>query len=202
MTVTQVVSLDKRRSKVILDEDFALVLYRGEVKKYQITEGGELADHIYREILETILNKRAAQRALYLLKSSDKTEYQLRKKLEEGGYPEEAVGYAVNFIKKHHYIDDINYGRRYVEAHCSKKSRRQLICDLQNKGIAKDLMEQIFEGQCVNEELQIRNYLNKKGYTGRELTREEMGKAITALGRKGFSYEVITRTIGEVWDCD
>ena len=115
MTVTEIIPLDKRRSKVILDEDFALALYNGEIKRYHMEAGEELPEETYREILEEILLKRAVERVCYLLKSSDKTEQELRQKLKDGYYPGEAIDYAIEFLKKHRYINDEEYGRRYVE---------------------------------------------------------------------------------------
>ena len=39
MMVTAVIPVDKRKSKVFLEEGFAFVLYRGEVERYRIEEG-------------------------------------------------------------------------------------------------------------------------------------------------------------------
>ncbi len=44
MMVTAVIPVDKRKSKVFLEEGFAFVLYRGEVERYRIEEGRELED--------------------------------------------------------------------------------------------------------------------------------------------------------------
>ena len=51
MTVDKIEPLDKRRSKVFIDGDFAFVLYNGEIRHYHIETGGELAEPVYREIL-------------------------------------------------------------------------------------------------------------------------------------------------------
>lgn len=51
-------------------------------------------------ILKEVLFKRARERVLFLLKSSDKTEQELRRKLKDGGYPKEAADYAIDFLKK------------------------------------------------------------------------------------------------------
>ncbi len=100
MTVVEIVPVDKRRSKVILDEDFTLVLYRGEIRKFGIEEGTPLSEETYQEILNEVLFKRARERVLFLLKSSDKTEQELRRKLKDGGYPKEAADYAIDFFKR------------------------------------------------------------------------------------------------------
>ena len=54
MMVTAVIPVDKRKSKVFLEEGFAFVLYRGEVERYRIEEGRELEDTVYEEILRDI----------------------------------------------------------------------------------------------------------------------------------------------------
>ena len=42
MLVTQVTELSKSRSKVYIDQEFAFVLYKGELRLYHIKEGEEL----------------------------------------------------------------------------------------------------------------------------------------------------------------
>ena len=47
MQVTSVTPLDKRRYKILLDEEIVIVLYKGEVKRYQIEADGELEPEQY-----------------------------------------------------------------------------------------------------------------------------------------------------------
>lgn len=197
MTITTITPLDKRRCKVSLEEGFALVLYKGEMKRYQIEEGCILTEDTYKEIVETILFKRARERVLYLLKGSDKTEKELRKKLEDGFYPKEAIEFAVNFVKGYHYIDDENYTKRYVEGYSLKKSRRQISYDLQQKGIAADMIREALNDCPAEEEDQIRNYLKKKKFQPDSVSVKDRQKLAAALGRKGFRYETISRVMGE-----
>ena len=51
MTVDRLEPLDRQRSKVFVDGDFAFVLYRGEIRRYHLEEGAELSEALYREIL-------------------------------------------------------------------------------------------------------------------------------------------------------
>ena len=69
MTVESITPVGKRKCRVLLDEGFALVLYRGEIKKYGIEEKGELSKECYQEILREVLCRRAKERVLYLLKA-------------------------------------------------------------------------------------------------------------------------------------
>lgn len=49
--VTGLVELDKKRYQVYLDEEFAFVLYKGEVRKYKIVVGKPLAQAAYQELV-------------------------------------------------------------------------------------------------------------------------------------------------------
>ncbi len=191
MQVTAIVPIDKKRSKVLLDEDFAFVLYRGELKHYKIEEGHELSEETYRLIMDEVLKKRARERALYLLKDSDKTEEQIRKKLKEGYYPEEAIDSAVDFLKEYRYIDDAEYGRKYIRSYADKRSRKRIRADLIEKGLERDLIDQLFEEEDVSEDEQIRAFLQKKGYEYGVTSAADASKMKASLARKGYSYDAI-----------
>lgn len=199
MTVTEIVPMDKRRSKVILDEDFTLVLYRGELKKFGIEEGKLVAEETYQKIIDDVLRKRARERVLYLLKSSDKTEQELRRKLKEGWYPQDVIDGTMDFLKQHRLINDENYGKRYAEYYSVKRSKRQIQYELQKKGLEKEMIQDIMEEQPVDEEAQIRAYLTKKHLTEKELDAKERNKAMAALGRKGYSYDAVARVMGRIY---
>lgn len=197
MQVISVTPLDKRRSKVLTDEDFAFVLYRGELRTYGIEEGAELASEVYGEILGKVLFKRAKERTLYLLKSRDRTEQEIRRKLQEGFYPREAIDYAVDFLKRYKFVDDENYGRNYIRVNAERKSRRQLEFELRNKGLGREEIEGLLEECQVSEDSQILKFLQKKGY-GKETTLpRDRARLVSALVRKGFSYDAVYRVMGE-----
>lgn len=198
MTVMEIVPFGKQKSKVILDEGFTLVLYKGELGKYRIRQGEELREETYKEILTEVLMKRARERVIYLLKASDKTEQELRQKLKEGYYPQEAIDYAIGFLKEYRYIDDERYGERYVEFHSERKSRRQIQYELQKKGLDKEVISDILEEHPIDEEAQVLAYLEKKRKNISELDQKERSKIMAALGRKGFSFEVVNRVLGSV----
>lgn len=193
MTITKIEPLDKRRSKVTVNEDFTLALYKGEMKRFQIEEGAELPDEVYQEILNEVLYKRVVERACYLLKSADKTELEMRRKLTEGCYPPEAVDYAIDFLKSHRYIDDENYGKRYAEFNSSRKSRRLIQYELQKKGLSGDVIAEILEEQPIDEEAQIYALITKKYREPKNMTPQERSKMMASLRRKGFSWETVNR---------
>lgn len=200
MMVTAITPVDKRKSKVFLEEGFAFVLYRGEVERFGIEEGRELEEEVYQRIIEEVLSGRAKERALYLLQSSGKPENWMRKKLQDAGYPQEAVDYAMNFLKEYRFIDDKSYAESYVRSYGGKKSRRQLVYELQQKGVSKDYIEEAFSSQEVDDVENARQLLRRRMKGKNEISYEEKGRLSAYLGRKGYSYEVINKVIREFMD--
>ena len=54
----------------------------------------------------------------------------------------------------------------------------------------------IISEEPVDEDRQIRTFLQKKGYDRETWTRQEKGKLAAALARKGFSWEAVYRMLG------
>jgi len=136
-------------------------------------------------------DKAARDKALYYLQFSSKTESELRKKLAEQGFPPASVDNAVAFLKSYRYLDDEDYTRRYLEKNGRKKSKKQIVYELRQKGIEEDVFERVFEEMPVDEETQISALLAKKKYPGESASREEKQKISAYLARKGFSYDAI-----------
>ena len=109
MLVTQVTELSKSRSKVYIDQEFAFVLYKGELRLYHIKESEELRPEDYRTIMQEVLPKRAKLRAMNLLQGREYTTSQLRTKLQQGYYPPEIIEQAIEYVAGFHYIDDLRY---------------------------------------------------------------------------------------------
>lgn len=195
MMVISITPVDKRKSKVFLEEGFAFVLYRGEIERYDIEEGKELEEAVYQSILDEVLLGRAKERALYLLKTSGKPEHWMRKKLTEAGYPREAVEYAMGFLKEYHLVDDRAYAESYVRFYRGKKSSRQLAYELHQKGIAKEYIEEVMGGLEVDDVENARQLISRriKGKTG--ISYDEKARLTAYLARRGYSYEVINQAL-------
>ena len=120
-----------------------------------------------------------------------RTELEIRRKLKDGYYPQEAIDYAVDFLKRYRFVDDENYGRNYISTYGDKKSRKQLEFELQNKGLDREEIDRLLEECQVSEEQQIAKFLKKKGYEKDITQPKERAKLAAALARKGFSYDAI-----------
>ena len=199
MIVTQIIGLSKNRSKVYIDQEFAFVLYKGELRLYHIEGGSEIKEEDYREITQRVLPKRAKLRAMNLLQKRTYTEKQLRDKLREGFYPEEILEEAISYVKSFHYVNDEQYALDYLTYNVGRKSLRQIEQDLYQKGISKEIYTKALylweaDGGKQDEQEMIRELLEKKHYqTDCDLKTKQ--KVYGFLLRKGYSPDAITRAM-------
>lgn len=202
MIVTQIEAVSKTRSRVFLDGMFAFVLYKGELHKYQILEGKELKEEIVAEIRDEILPRRAKLRAMNLLKSKQYTEKQLLEKLLQGGYDEETAQKAVDYVKSYHYVDDAEYAYAYAACHAEKKSCKEIINRLRQRGISEEEVVLAFQrleeaGKTADEKEAIRKLLVKRHYNPQTADYQEKQRIYAYFYRRGFSLDTVRDVMGE-----
>lgn len=200
MRVTQVVELSKSRSKVYIEQEFAFVLYKGELRLYHVREGEEITEKDYCTIMQEVLPKRAKLRAMNLLQSREYTTFQLRNKLKQGFYPEQVIDEALEYVSSYHYTDDLRYALDYITYNEDKKSRLRIEQDLQSKGISRETIERAWDewqelGGQQDEQAMIAELLRKKNYDAEQADAKEQQKIYGFLMRKGFSGEQIRRAM-------
>lgn len=202
MQISQIVILDKKKKKIVLDTGICFALYNAEVRSRGLCEGMELLEGQYEEILTEILVKRAKARVLYLLKDGDKTEYQLKEKLRKGFYPEEAIEEAVEYAKQWHYVDDYRYASCYAEQKSRTMGKKAIAYQLAQKGVPDDIRRDVL-GECTDGELDALDMLlRKKNIDFSTITVKEKQKLYAHFMRKGFSYENIVKKINEFESTD
>ncbi len=200
MKVTRIEEVTKSRVRIFLEEEIDFVLYKGELRAFQIFEGEEIAQESYDRIMEEILPKRAKLRAMNLLKNREYTVKQLRDKLLVGGYPEKIVEEALAYVGSFHYTDDLRYAVAFISNHENNRSRRRIEQDLAAKGIARDIMEKAWieweeQGGSQNEHEMIRKLLEKKHFIPEEADQREKQRMYGFLVRKGFSGEQARKAV-------
>ena len=200
MIVSEILSKNKNKSIVVLENGIAFVLYKGDFRKYHVISGEELPEDDYREIMDEILPKRALDRSYNLLMARDYTEKQLGDKLSADGYPPEIIGKTTERLKNEKYIDDRRFTENYIFWKAKSKSRRQLLADLRMRGINDNLAGELYdELLCKNdidcEEVRIKQILDKKKINTEELSYEERNKVTAMLMRKGFAYDAVNRVL-------
>ena len=193
MIVTKLEKVDTKKTKVYLDEEYAFILYPQDLRGYKIKEGLEVSEELYCQIMEETIIRRAKQKAMALLKRSDRTEKELRIKLKQSEYPEMAIDEAVSYVMKYGYVDDERYLENYVFYKKGQKSLRVIEMELQQKGLSKEQIREQIEKEEINDGEAIQKAIRKKIGAKSELSYEETQKVAAYLYRKGFKEEDIRK---------
>ena len=89
--------------------------------------------------------KKAAKKAMELIAYQDRTEKELKERLYRAGFSEKAAEEAMNYVMSFGYINDRRYVENYLMFQSGKRSKKEIIYRLQQKGIPSDLIEEILE---------------------------------------------------------
>ncbi len=196
MYIQSIQEYNKIKSKVCLSTGADFLLYKKEIRRFELAEDEELSEEKYQILLEEVFFPRAKQRAMHLLERMDRSEAGLRLKLKESGYPEEAVDVAIEYVRSYHYIDDERLARSYIRFYQESRSKMRITQDLMKKGIAKDVIQRCIEEECANAEVDlIRELLEKKHFDNDNCTREERAKMYRFLMGRGFRSGDISKAL-------
>lgn len=200
MIVTNVESLTKTKFIVEVDGKFAFVLYKGELKRFGVTQGVELSEMIYQQIRTEIVLKRAKLRAMHLLTDTAKTEKGLREKLRQGHYPEDIIEQAMDYVRSFGYLDDRKYAESFVLSRKESKSRKEIYAALLQKGVSAEQIQEVLDEVYAEEGEReaIRKLILEKHVDVLQANEEELHKLYGYLARKGFRYEEIRKAIEEM----
>lgn len=195
MTVTDIKDYKKGRYEIFLNDEFAFILYKSEMKSLGMKVGSELTDSQILDITETILLKRAKKRAMNLLLKGDMTEAKLRSKLSDGKYPDSVIDSAIAYVKSYHYIDDRRYAMSFIASRSSSDSKSTIRRKLIERGVSKEIIDSCVEEYYVEDELNadverelIKKLVLKKCKNLSSLEYTEKQKLIASIMRKGFSF--------------
>ena len=191
MIITEILPYGKMKSRVLTDGDLVFSVYKGELKKYGLEEGAELSERMTEDVLLPLLTKRARERIVKLLKDRDYPEEELRKKLKLSWYPEQCISDALRWAQEKHYVDDRRFAENYIRWNGEGKSRRRLMFDLTQKGISRELAEELLEEMPPDEAAQIRKELEKQNYRPENADPKERQRIAAKLSRRGYSWTQI-----------
>ena len=200
MTVTEIKAVTKQKYQVEIDGQFAFVLYKGELSRYGIEKDREISDEVYTELVEEVLTKRAKLRAMHLLQKMDRTRAELERKLQQNGYPAQAIETALSYVESFHYIDDARYAAMYMENQKNKKGLARIRMELIQKGIAPEILQQVLEEteEKTDSRDVIREMLEKKRKIQGPLEEKEKQRLYGFFMRRGFSSSDILAVFREL----
>jgi regulatory protein len=144
--------------------------------------------------------EKAYQTALRFIGYKPRTEREVIKRLESGGYSAEIICSVLDELRQKEYINDAEYAAQWAEirAHGHPRGRRLIAQELRSKGVANEIIQNALLILPDEREMAIRlgeAFLNKnKNLEDRLFIKKMEG----VLARKGFDFGVIREVVGEL----
>lgn len=146
-------------------------------------------------------SKKAAEKAMSLLLHKDRTRQELIQRLYQAGFSEAASEEAIQYVEQFGYINDRRYVENYIMFQKGRRSRKEMLYKLAEKGIDRELVCQVMEETEYSGEEEAIEKLALKRLKGRmisELSYEEKQKIMAYIGRKGYDFHTIKKVLSQL----
>jgi len=144
--------------------------------------------------------KEAAYNAALKYLSALKTEKQVRDKLAQKGFGNEAILYVAEKCKKYGFINDEHYADSYVNSYQISKGKNKLRFELQVKGVKREFIENAIAK--LGDETEAIERIAEKYAKNKEKNVKNMQKCVNHLLSKGFTLDYVFPIVRKIFAFD
>ena len=190
----------EKRANLFLDGKFAFSVDKEKVVQEGLKVGLELSSDRLDKLMTSLNLGRCVDAAYRYLSYRPRSEAELRERLQRRGFPMVHIEQALNKLKEQGLLDDVSFARFWAENRATfrPRSRGMTRNELRKKGIAEDIIV-----QAVSEIDEAESAYRAATAKARRLTRLDYPEFRQRLGeflrRRGFTYDIISRTVRRVW---
>jgi regulatory protein len=192
ITRIEIQKKNPRRRSVFIDGKFAFGVDEEVVSRLGLEKGEGLPEQKIKEILIQKSENEAKEVALRFLSFRRRTEKEVKDKLKKKDFEERIIKSTIDKLKGYDLINDFEFATAWVKERLAYKPRGKKLLrqELWKKGIKKDIIDQVTEELCQDEDKLALELLEKikKRYKNLEpkVARRRM---YALLMRRGFSYD-------------
>lgn len=182
---------------IYIDNVYAFSMPEEQYLKMSLYERVELTQEEIDTIRNEVNVKLAKQRAVKLLTTRDRSEFEIKERLLHQGFDEEAADKAIMELKAMGYINDWLFARKYISDRLKlkPKSKKVLAYELSQKGIESGLIDEVINEYEIDES-SIAYRIARKKYGKYDMEDPKIRQKIaTFLMHKGFSGEIVNEVI-------
>lgn len=194
MTITAVEPRRKQMCALFIDGEYVMNLDAQTLIENRFDVGREIDDDELKDIIEKSNERRAKEKALWLISYRSHSKKELFDKLRRD-YDEDSAQKAVDRLEELRLLNDEEFARAYARKliYGKKLSIRAAEYELLRKGIDKLTAEQTLGELEYDAQSQIIDFINKKY---RNISDEKIRRrAVAALQRKGYGWDDIKQAI-------
>lgn len=200
MIITDIVPKRKKLSALYIDGEFALKIDSETLLASRYSVGSEISDEQLKELVDSSKEKRAKEKALWLLSTRDHSKRELETKIRRTSDGDSAKK-AVERMEELGLVNDEKFARRYADELINIKhlSERGAKYKLLEKGIERDLAEKILEELSPDPREHIGILIEKK-YLRYLFDEKGRRKTVSALERMGYSWSDISAVMNKYFE--
>ena len=193
--IIESVAKDKKHCVCVAVGGERLLIDRDVAAEYSLRSGREITAGELQEVCERSEYVRARERALWYLDRADRTERTLYKKLREAGFRETAAAKVIARLRELGLLDDRRYAQNAADSLARQNiSPREIKRRLYEKGVPREIINEVCDGCDIDEAAQIRALIDKK-YSNKLGCRADVEKVYAALVRRGFSFGAVREAL-------
>jgi regulatory protein len=190
----------KKRVNLFLDGKFAFSLEEEEVNKERLKVGMELSSSRLDELVGALQFTRCLNAAYRYLGYRPRSEAEIRERLQRRGFPPEHIDKVIEKLKEQELLNDESFARFWTENRATfrPRSRGLTRSELRRKGVAEETISQVVN-EINDAESAYAAAISKAGRLQNLEYSEFRQRLADFLKRRGFTYDIISRTIRRVW---
>jgi regulatory protein len=200
--ITRLTTAKSRESRIniYLDGKYSFCLPADVVAREGLRTNQELSPGQVKALATADRHRRCLNAAVRYIGYRPRSESEVRQRLQQRGFENKYIEKVVNDLKVQGLIDDTAFARFWKENRedFSPRSRWLTGVELRRKGINPELIDLVVN-EVDDSDAAYRAALHKSRHlpsSDYQLFRRRLGEH---LKRRGFSYELINRTIDRVW---
>ena len=201
MLITAIEPRRKAMSALYLDGEYVMNLDTRTLIENRFDVGKDIDDEDLHEIIRLSNDRRAKEKALWLISYRDHSKKELADKIKRT-CDEESADKAVERMEELGLVNDESYALHYAQKLIFTKhmSKNAVVYELARKGIDKELAAEILDEIEVDSSEQIRIIIDKKY---KNISDEKIRRrAVAALQRLGYRWDEIKGVIEEYAEDD
>lgn len=201
MLISAIEPRRKGLSALFLDGEFVMNLDTQTLIENRFDVGREIDDDDLHEIIALSNERRAKNKALWLISYRDHSKKELKDKIKRT-CDDESAEKAVERMEELGLVNDEDYARRYARKLIFQKkmTKRAAMYELNRKGIDKETVEEALGEIDVDYRENIRDIIDRKyPNISDEKTKR---RAVAALQRLGYGWDDIRAVLEEYPDPD
>jgi len=191
---------NNKRCSIYVDDEYYCSVDKDILEELSLSEGTQLNEDEFNNIIEAIQYKSALRTALYMLARASKTEKEIKNRLAEKQYPEKTIIQVLRYLREINYINDEIYTESFIRSmrELAGVSRRSLYYKLAAKGIDNDIIQQMLDEAEIDDYDSALKTARKKAAGMAGSRKEKALKLFSYLYRKGFGMEICRKVIDEL----